>query len=711
MKKSLSLIFVLISLLTFSQSKKLWLELADDAYLKKDYANAANFYSKVLDDTTVLKTYVIPYEAQLVNLKMKSLFKVPELKGQRKKDSVNVLKEDPSLNATKYDFILNRLATSYRLNFDYKHAVEYYKKVVEKNVYPDAPYYYGLSLMSLKRYQDALPIFDTYSKGAPIMDSVSKVTLIPTDSLVKISSKHAQSCYFALDSLSPKKNIKVRMMDTLVFNRGTSNFAPQYYLSSDKVIFTSSRRGGVVSDPEKQDPKYYCDLYYTTLDDTIWQRPVNFGRPVNTSLHEGAGVFTPEEVMLFTRWSDNNRNEAFIYMARTLEGKFYEAMKLGTHINLPGYKSQQPFVTQDGRKLFFSSNRPGGKGGFDIWMAGIDENGFIGNPVNLPETINTPGDEVTPFFHTLGSTLYYSTNGLTGFGGLDVFKSALNADDSLYGQPKNMNSPINSAKDDAYFILDRLQAKGLFASDREDCPGGHCYDIYSFENEPIHFTLEGLVSDEQTGDPIPSALVTIKDVHDGEEPFFVVTDEKGYYSTDLKPNMQYFLKAQKNGYFASANEVATEGKTESELFTRDFTLNKIPSGDIEIEGIEYDFNKATLRPKSMEILDKIVDLLKLNDNVSIDLGAHTDARGNDDYNMKLSAARAKSCVDYILSKGIPKKRIQSTGYGETRPIITEAEINAMVPKSPEWEAAHQKNRRTAFKVIGETSLNIINKTQ
>ncbi len=711
MKKSLSLIFVLISLLTFSQSKKLWLELADDAYLKKDYANAANFYSKVLDDTTVLKTYVIPYEAQLVNLKMKSLFKVPELKGQRKKDSVNVLKEDPSLNATKYDFILNRLANSYRLNFDYKHAVEYYKKVVEKNVYPDAPYYYGLSLMSLKRYQDALPVFDTYSKGAPIVDSITKTTLIPTDSLVKISGKHAQSCYFALDSLTPKKNIKVHMMDSLVFNRGTSNFAPQYYLSSDKVIFTSSRRGGVVSDPEKQDPKYYCDLYYTTLDDTIWQRPVNFGRPVNTSLHEGAGVFTPEEVMLFTRWSDNNRNEAFIYMARTLEGKFYEAMKLGTHINLPGYKSQQPFVTQDGRKLFFSSNRPGGKGGFDIWMAGIDENGFIGNPVNLPDPINTAGDEVTPFFHTLGSTLYYSTNGLTGFGGLDVFKSALNADDSVYSVPKNLNSPINSAKDDAYFILEKLQTKGFFASDREDCPGGHCYDIYSFENEPIKFSLEGIVFDAQTSEPIPSALVTIKDVHDGDEPFFVVTDDKGFYSTDLKLNMQYFLKAQKNGYFADANEVATEGKTESEVFQRDFNLNKIPSGDIEIEGIEYDFNKATLRPKSMEILDKIVDLLKLNDNVSIDLGAHTDARGNDDYNMKLSAARAKSCVDYILSKGIAKSKITSTGYGESRPIITEAEINAMVPKSPEWEAAHQKNRRTAFKVIGETSLNIINKTQ
>ncbi|MBL7918009.1 MAG: OmpA family protein, partial [Bacteroidia bacterium] len=454
-----------------------------------------------------------------------------------------------------------------------------------------------------------------------------------------------------------------------------------------------------------------CDLYYTTLDDTIWQRPVNFGRPVNTSLHEGAGVFTPEEVMLFTRWSDNNRNEAFIYMARTLEGKFYEAMKLGTNINVPGYKSQQPFVTQDGSKLFFSSNRPGGLGGFDIWMAGIDENGFVGNPINIGAPINTPGDEVTPFFHQLGSTLYFSSNGHPGLGGLDVFKSALNADDSVYAAVKNMNTPINSEKDDAYFILERLQGKGFFASDRKDCPGGHCYNIYSFENEPIKFDIDGYVFDGQTNDPIPNALVTIKDVHDGDEPFFVVTDETGYYSTDLKPNMEYFMRAQKNKYFADAYSLATLGKTESEHFEHDFFLNKIPEGDIEIEGIEYDFDKATLRPKSMEILDKIVDLLKLNDNISIELGAHTDARGNDDYNMRLSAARAKSCVDYIVSKGISKTRIISNGYGESRPIIPESEINLMVPKSPEWEAAHQKNRRTAFKVIGESTINVINKTK
>lgn len=701
-KKSifLQLVFVLVSSVAFSQSKKLWIEIADNAYAKKDFATSAMYYSKVLDDTTVLKNYVLPYEAQIVNIKMKSLFKVRDLKVTKRKDSTTTDKET-IVNSSKYDFIMYRLAQSYRLNFDYKHAAEQYKKCAERKVYPDAPYYYGISLMHVKQYQQALKTFDDYT-----------LAKVGTDSLLKLAVKKQASCFFALDTLAGRKLIKVKLMDTIVFNRGTSSFAPMYYLNSNKLIFTSARKGGVVTDPEKQDSRYFCDLYQTTLDDTIWQRPINFGRPVNTALHEGAGVFTPDEVMLFTRWSDNNRNEAFIYMARTVDGKFYEAMKLATNINAPGYKSQQPFVSADGTKLFFSSNRPGGRGGFDIWMAPINENGYIGDPQNLGSAINTNGDEVSPFFHTISNTLYFSSNGLPGLGGLDVFKSSLDVDkDSAYSFPKNLNTPINSSKDDAYFIMERLGGRGFFASDRVDCPSGHCYKIYEFLNEPIRFTLEGVVTDNETGEPIPSALVTVKDVHDGDEPFFIITDEKGYYITPLKPHMEYFLKAQKTGYFGRADEVATKGKTESELFTKDFQLGKIPEGDIEIEGVEYDFNKYTLRPKSMEILDKIVEILKVNDNLKIELSSHTDARGNDNYNLILSQGRAQSCVDYMISKGIPKARIVATGYGETKPIIPEVEINKMVPKSEEFETAHQKNRRTAFKVIGESKINIINKTQ
>lgn len=692
-------LFSLFPLVFQGQSKRIWIESADNAYAKHDYATAAYYYAKVLDDTTILRTYVLPYEAQLVNLKMKSLFKVPELKITRRKDSITTAKEEVT-NSSKYDFVLYRLAQCYRLNYDYTHAVPAYKVCVDRKVYPDARYYYALSLMHLKQYQQALLAFEDYVNSRP-----------QNDSLMKLAQKKESSCYFALDSINAKRPVKVRMMDTLVFNRGTSNFAPMYYLSPNKLIFTSSRRGGVVTDPEKQDSRYLCDLYWTQQVDTVWQRPVNFGRPVNTTLHEGSGVFTPDEVMLFTRWSDVSRNEAFIYMARTTDGKFYEAMKLGPQINTPGYKSVNPFVSFDGTKLFFASNKPGGKGGFDLYVSNIDENGFVGEARNLGDAVNTSGDEVTPFFHAVSNTLYFSSTGWSGLGGLDIFKSSLNVDDSVYSIPKNLAAPINSSKDDAYFIMERTQKKGFFSSDREDCPGGHCYDIYEFINEDIKFDLSGYVFDQQTNEPIPNALVTIKDVHDNDEPFFVVTDEKGYYFTELKPDMEYFLKAQKTKYFGDAGNIATKGLTETTHLEKDFFLNKIPAGDIEIEGVEYDFNKATLRPKSMEILDKIVDLLKLNDNISIELSSHTDARGNDAYNMRLSQARAQSCVDYILSKGIAKARIIANGYGETRPIIPEDEINKLVPKSPEFEAAHQKNRRTAFKVIGEASINIINKTQ
>ncbi len=674
--------------------------MADEAYEKKDYASAAAYYARVIDDTTVLRTYVLPYEAQIVNLQMKSLFKVPELQVTRRKDSTNLVKEDV-INSTKYDFVMYRLAQSYRLNFDYIHAAPQYKKCVERGVYPDANFYYGLSLMSLKNYKDALNAFETYVKSKE-----------GNDSLRKIATRKETSCYFALDSLSGKKKTKVKMLDTVFINKGTSNFAPMYYLSNDKMIFTSARRGGIVADPEKQDSRYYCDLYFSTLEDTIWQRPVNFGRPVNTSLHEGAGVFTPDEVMLFTRWSDNNRNEAFIYMARTTGGKFYEAMKLGTNINAPGYKSQQPYVNFNGTKLFYSSNRPGGQGGFDIWMAPIDENGFIGNPQNLGPAINTSADEITPFFHDISSTLYFSSNGWPGLGGYDVFKSSLNVDDSVYqAKPINLNKPVNSSKDDSYYVSERMGTRGFFSSDRLDCPSGNCYNIYEYVNEALKFDIEGIVYDEETNDPIPAALVTIKDVHGGEEPFFLITDEKGHYQADLKSNMEYFIKAQKNKYFGKSASAVTKGLTESKHFIEDFPLAKIPAGDIEISGIEYDFDKATLRPKSMEILDKIVDLLKVNDNLTIELSSHTDSRGNDAYNMRLSQARAQSCVDYLILKGIPKVRVIANGYGESRPIIPQAEIDKMADKSPEFEAAHQKNRRTAFRVIGEAKINIINTTQ
>jgi OmpA-OmpF porin, OOP family len=672
---------ILSSVGAFSQSKRLWLIYADDAYKKKDYASAINYYSKVLDDTTILDIFVLPYETQMVNLPMK------DLKDTTKKQN-GVIKK-----VRKYDYILHQLAHAYQLNKDYDNAVVYLKKCMNQLVYTEDEYYYALALMQRKQYKEAMNEFEAYS-----------ISSYKTDSLLKQAQHQMASCFFAQDSINNQhKQIRVKMMDTSIINKGSANFAPMYYGGPSRLIFTSARKGGVVNDPEKQDSKYLCDLWFTELQDSVWSKPHNFGRPVNSGLHEGAGIISVDEIMFLTRWSDNNRDEAFIYMAKMQEGKFFECLKLDKNVNIAGYKSIHPYISFDGSKLYFSSNRPGGKGGMDIWYCDIDENGATTEPHNLGSSVNTPGDEVSPFFHQVSSTLFFASNGHTGIGGLDLFKSSYNVDDTTYSMPKNLGQPINSSKDDAYLIMERTQTKGYFASDREDCVGGHCYDIYEFDNEPIEFDIEGVVYDAATNFPIQSALVTVKDVHGDIEPYFLITDEKGHYFSVLSPNMEYFFKAQKNKYFADAASIVTKGKTETTHFTQDFFLNAIEAGDVVIEGIEYDLDKSTLRPRSMEILDRIIDLLKLNGNLSIELNAHTDTRGSDAHNMVLSQSRAQSCVDYMISKGISKDRLIAKGYGETKPLVSDAEIEKL-PTKDEKEAAHQRNRRTAFRVIGESDV-------
>ncbi len=680
MRKILLVTILLATFSVFSQSKKLWLKYGDAAYAKKDYPTAIAYYTKVLDDTTVLAEQILPYEVQIVNLKTKDF----------KQDSSKKKADVPKI-ISKADYVNHQLANAYRMNFDYNNASIYYKKVVYNGSYSTDAYNYALVLMNLKNYKEAMANLEE------LLNATSN------DSLKTSIQKKISSCYFALDTNSYKQKIIVKKMDTIVFNSGSASFATMYWGSAEKLLFTSARKGGVLLDPETQDSRYLCDLYYTELKDTGWMKPVNFGRPVNTGLHEASSVVSSDDIMFFTRWSDANRNEAFIYMAKMKDNYFYEAYKLSETVNKTGYKSIQPYISFDGTKLFFSSNKPGGKGGFDLYVCNIDENGLTGESINMA-SLNTPGDESTPFYHAISNTLFFSSNGHTGIGGLDIFKSTLNVDDSVYSFPKNLGRPINSSKDDAYFILDRLQTKGYFSSDREDCAGGNCYDIYEFSNEPILLDVSGYVTDGETGDPIQSALVTIKDVHNDIEPLFLITDDKGFYSSPLKENMDYFMKAQKKAYQASSASASTKGLTETTHFDRDFVLIKIPEQDIVIEGIEYDLNKSTLRPKSLEILDKIYDYLLLNDNFSIEINAHTDTRGSDKLNLKLSQARAKSCVDYLISKGIAKERLIATGYGESQPLIMDEEIAKMVPKSQEFEEAHQKNRRTAFKILKEADL-------
>jgi outer membrane protein OmpA-like peptidoglycan-associated protein len=333
--------------------------------------------------------------------------------------------------------------------------------------------------------------------------------------------------------------------------------------------------------------------------------------------------------------------------------------------------------------------------------------------------VNSDLDEVTPFFHEASSTLFFSSNGHNSIGGLDVYKSYYDKDGETFNTPANLGLPINSSKDDAYLIWDTKLMKGFLSSDREPCENGHCFDIYEVTNEPIRIVLSGYSYDAATNDILPNTSLTFKDV-DGEfAPFVIQTDSSGFYEKELTQGWELFIKAQKEKYFADAANINTKTITETTALTQDFYLNPIPQEEIEIEGIEYDFDSDKLRPISMQRLDKIYEFLVLNNNLVVEINSHTDCRGVDIYNLDLSQRRAKSCVDYLVSKGIARERLIPKGYGETQPnfmagvdkkpvlnekgdriLLTEDYINKQKSKERK-EELHQRNRRTSFKVVGE----------
>jgi OOP family OmpA-OmpF porin len=692
LKKYLALVFVFVSITAFGQSKEVWLATADDFYEAADYASALKYYELVLNDTSATESNVLPYEVTITNQKLK------------KKDVVL----DSTKTVSRFDYVSHQVAMCFHQTADYHHSESQFKLTMEAGGYPDDAFFYADALVNLGKYEDAVTVLETYVTN----EEASEAGIVK--GYLAISG-----CKYAMSASSTKKEVLVTMADTAVFNRGSASFAPMYWGGDHKMIFTSARAGGVVLDRDKQDSEYLCDLYWTErIDENTWGEAHNFGRPLNSAKHDASGCFTKNDVIFYTRWSNSDQNVKHIHLARMKNMMFYESYKMDTSVNVEGYKSVNPYVTKDGNTLYFSSDRPGGKGGMDIWRCEIDGLGNVMTDAeNVGSPVNTAEDEVTPFFHK--NTLYFSSTGHKGIGGLDIFRSAYNEDVERFGLAVNMGAPINSSKDDAYMIWDDFLQYGHFASDREDCPTGHCFDIYEVKNAPIRIFIEGFVYDAVTDDLLPNATIEFRDVNYNFEPFILTTDQDGYYSTPLDPDLEIFMKSQKPTYFADAASADTRFITQTTTLTQDFFLNKIPGGEITIPGIEYDFDSHELRAHSKAILDTLYDFLTLNDNLIVQINSHTDNRGDDGYNLSLSERRAKSCVDYLIGKGMPTERLISKGYGESDPaalrdandnvikdsngqsiLLTGGYINAQELRRRR-EDLHQINRRTAFKVVGE----------
>lgn len=697
MKSTLyTLLILCISCTSFGQTNTELMKMGDAAMINGQYTNAVYYYAFIL--------YKVKQgeEANYYPYEITTTYKEPD-----KDEQGTIL---PPSNPSKKEIVLiHKLAEAYLKADDYQNAETWYGAGVDHPHidYPNARYYYGLALMYNEKFEDAKFQFEQFQEE--IGDSENLY--------YKQAASQIASCQFALNPINTDAEIEFITLPDYI-NEGTTNFGLQY-TSDNHVIFSSARSSNQdsLSDPME---KYLLDMYIAPLNaDGSLGQPERFPFTVNSKeYHEGSAVLTEDGNMIFfTKMDPSNTNETKIYASKKLNGGWLEPYPLDAHVNLDGFRSLTPYLSAGEEKLYFSSNRPGGEGGLDLWYVKITPDGRTGNAVNLGNKINTGGDEYAPFFHDNSQTIYYSSSGHIGFGGQDIFFNEWNADANAFGQPTNAGAPINSSADESYYIIDKKLENGFVTSNREACSDCdsvyslkvHCNKVYGIKRPEIQFAINGYVYDKATNEIIPNAKVEFKDVSYEWEHFEIFTDENGYYEHALIPDLELFMRASQTDYFADKALLTTIGETESKTFKQNFYLEKIPKGEITIEGIEYDFDSANLRPESELILDNLIEFLQLNDNLVIEIRSHTDQRGNDDYNLRLSERRAQSVVDYLVAHDIPLERLRPKGYGETMPAeitdengvvtaLTIAHIASLKNKA-DREVAHQRNRRTAFFVL------------
>lgn len=686
-----------------AQTNNELVKMGDMAMANGQYSNAVYFYSFILYKIQQGEEAIYyPYE-------ITTAYKEPE----KNEDGTVSPPENPD---SKQIVLIHKLSDAYRLADDYKNAEIWYEAAMKypQEEFPYAQYFYAVSLMYNGKFEEAAKQFEQFQE----------TNGNPDNQYYQLATSKIASCNFAMNPENTKEGISITDLGNII-NGGSTSFGLQF-VNEEFMLFSSARvdeKSDTIEKPDQLNNPlelYLLDIYIVHLnEDGSFGEIEKFPFSINTTdYHEASAVISSDgNSMFFTKMDPNNRNETKIYASRKFNNTWLAPFPMDKNVNMDGFRTMNPELTEDGKTLFFSTNRPGGEGGMDIWMTTIGPNGETTEPVNLGNQVNTFDDEITPFYHDFTQTLYFASGGHIGFGGLDIFATRWDEETEWWTKAYNIGAPVNSSRDDSYYIVDNELRYGYVTSDREACIecdsiynlSIHCNKIYQVIRPELKFFISGYVYDVTTNEVLPGATIQFKDANYKWEHFEITADENGYYEHELVPNLELFMRATQKDYFADKAIVFTLGATESKNIKQDFYLEKIPKGEITIEGIEYDFDSAKLRPESEKILDNLIEFLELNSNLTIEIRSHTDMRGNDEYNLKLSERRAQSVVDYLVDHGIPRERLQPKGYGETMPAEVPDKNGQIVTLTPDYimaesdetkqEEYHQRNRRTAFFVL------------
>ena len=615
------------------------------------------------------------YDPEKVSKKAISYYNQAIEKAQEGKytDAIAMLEKCISIDKKYLDAYLSLGGVFGHLK-NYTKSIEYYETAFSMDINYSLDYKlpYSINLAGLGEFQKALDaINELLAKNLPESSSTYKAAIFRKrsyDFAIDYEKKHPAGTY-----VFAPKNIGAGI------NTAESEYFPSLTIDGKELIFTRRLRG------------FNEDFFVSRKKIDEWETARPMPGNVNTDQNEGAQMISQDgQWLVFTGC---NRPDGFgscdIYISYLTANGWTEGINLGGRVNSDQWDSQ-PCLSPDKRDLYFTSRRPGGFGGSDIYVCHLQPNGKWSEPENMGPTINTPGDEQSPFIHADNQTLYFTSNYWPGYGEEDLF-FVRKGPKNVWSNPVNLGYPINTINSEGTLFIAADGKTAYYASDRSDSRGG--LDIYTFELReelrPIKtLWVKGRVFDKKTAAGLPSAVELI-DLSNKQLISKVQTDETGNYLMTLPIGKDYAFNVNRKGYlFYSDNFLLSKNATDS-IYIKDIPLTPIETGaGVVLKNIFFDTNKFELKPESQAELDKLIQLLNENPTLQIQITGYTDNVGKPAENLILSDNRAKAVVNYLVSNGIITSRLTYKGYGETEPIADN--------KTEEGRAL---NRRTEMKVI------------
>ena len=610
-------------------------------------------------------------------------------------------------NKAEKDRVSFRQAECYRLTGNPKAAKAQYKRLHKTGYDKKEPIlllYYANILKGEASYEEALEIFNLYAEAVPEdprgFAGVESIGMI--EEWLEFPSKY---------EVEYLKKISSRQSD----------FSPTYANDNfNELIFTSTREGATGKNTDEWTDQNFSDLFSTRIDrKEEWSEPAlldNAEEGVNTEANEGSGVMNSRyNTMYFTRCPNEDKkiNGCQIYSSRRT-GRIWSKPEMVKLSNDSSDAFGHPAISENELIIYFTSDREGGFGGNDIWVAFRDtKDDEFSRPFNLGPILNTPGDEMFPYLRS-DTVLYFASDGHPGLGGLDIFMTTID-EEGMWTVPDNIKPPMNSEFNDFGIIFHPTEEKGFFSSDRRGRKG--LEDIYYFIVPPVEFTLTGVITDDRSLQFVMNANVSL--IGSDGTSVSTITTEEGVYNFGKSQVLQYTtyeIVVSKANYFNTSATITTVGHEKGKDFTQDFFLKPIPVEPIILPEILYDLAKWDLKPQYEDSLQGLIQTLDENPRLVIELAAHTDSRDSDEKNDILSQRRAQSVVDYLILRGIDGSRMSAKGYGERSPRkllkdidrsgyifkkgdVLDEDYVAALPSVEVQEAAHQMNRRTDFSIL------------